>query len=587
MEVNVSLRTLLNINRGKKRKININQWRRNIRKRHRNAGEAYISVRNENVPEKPRPHEERLCKCKSVCKADKIQGQFGDLFTKFHSLDYNGQTAHLASCMELQEPQRRRVPEDISRRQCTVRYHILIGVKKLPVCQKTICQAFGITPRRIQHIQQKIKTDMPLRDQRGKHNNRPKKVHETDKERIKEHIKSFPHQENHYSRAASSKNCLPAELSLKKMYKLFCEKYPQCNVSRRTYTDIFQSDFNLRFGLPRSDTCTFCDKMYIKLVATSDGPERKAILVDSELHHARAEAGYKALKLDAEKANPQLVVLFTDLQQMLYCPTLTHSSVFYQRQYATYNYDIHDAGSNDATMMLWHESIGNRGSTDIASAFLCYIKHNFRPLNSGEIKKLIVWSDRCVGQNNNWRMLSMFRLLIVNRYFTQVEQKFLTNGHSFLPCDRDFLLIERKKKTAMVNVPFDWVVVIANSRPSKPFNVYYMEQKDFKDFSACENYLWKDPKCKITEYRWFKFDSDDPTRTMARTSHNIMQPWQTFSLVNKKWGAKAIRAFNYQIDALPNAYTGPIIIKEEKRKNLLDMCQYLKPEYREFYEKLE
>ncbi|CAG9838892.1 unnamed protein product [Diabrotica balteata] len=152
------------------------------------------------------------------------------------------------------------------------------------------------------------------------------------------------------------------------MYKLFCAKYPQCSVSRPTYTDIFQLDFNLRCGLLCSDTCTFCDKIYIKLVVTPDGPERNAILVDSELHHARAEAGYKALKLDAEKANPQLVVRFTYLQQVLYCPTLTHSSVFYQRQYTIHNYDIHDAGSNDSTMM-WHESIATKNkSTQIVPA---------------------------------------------------------------------------------------------------------------------------------------------------------------------------------------------------------------------------
>lgn len=53
--------------------------------------------------------------------------------------------------------------------------------------------------------------------------------------------------------------------------------------------------------------------------------------------------------------------------------------------------------------------------------------------------------------------------LILNKYFTTVELKFLTTGHCFLPCDRDFALIERKKKSAMVYIPDQWVEVIANA----------------------------------------------------------------------------------------------------------------------------
>jgi hypothetical protein len=65
------------------------------------------------------------------------------------------------------------------------------------------------------------------------------------------------------------------------------------------------------------------------------------------------------LKEDSElaKNNSNLIVLTTDLQQVLFTPSLTHSNVFYQRQYPCYNYGVHDAANGNATMHLWHETV--------------------------------------------------------------------------------------------------------------------------------------------------------------------------------------------------------------------------------------
>ena len=89
----------------------------------------------------------------------------------------------------------------------------------------------------------------------------------------------------------------------------------------------------------------------------------------------RAEAGYKTLRQNTEiaKVNPNYVGLCTDLQQVLFCPNLTHSSIFYQRQFSTYNYAINNMGNNTATMMVWHAAMAHRGSTEIASALLFYV----------------------------------------------------------------------------------------------------------------------------------------------------------------------------------------------------------------------
>ena len=526
--------------------------------------------------------QKRVCKCRQNrkgCNSELLVGKHTRLFNKFRELTYDCQSQFLCQVISLQKPQRRRVQEEISRRHCTVKYTL----DEVQICKAALCYIFSITQRRVQYLINKLKYNADVYDQRGKHTNRPRKVAVSDYEKVCEHIKSFPHQENHYSRNNSSKKCLAAELNISKMHRLFLKKYPGSKISLRTYHDIFKSKFNLRFGLPRSDTCSYCDKLFIKLSSTDDANERRSVEIESKIHHMRAEAGYNTLKQDTEiaKINLNYIVLCTDLQQVLFCPTLTHSSIFYQRQFSTYNYAVHNMGEGKATMLLWHEAMANRGSTEIASALLLYITENFEPIEPGIDRKLVVWSDRCVGQNNNWKMITLLRLLLLEKYFTQVEQKFLTSGHSFLPCDRDFAIIERQKKTSSVYEPSQWADVIAKSKVRNPFKVIFMHQSFFKDFSSAEKGVWRDPNCKITQSLWIQITSDEINAIRMRKSHNIIQPWSSYSLKKRK------TAPDVSLSSVEEAYKEPLPVKKEKLKNLLDMCDYIPLKYISFYESLK
>lgn len=265
------------------------------------------------------------------------------------------------------------------------------------------CSIFAITRRRVQMLVEKLKDGKSAVDLRGKHSNRPHKIADETRIMIKKHIESFPSQESHYSRNSSKKQCLQPDLNVNKMFALFQTKYPNVNVKLHIYREIFRGDHNLRFGVPRSDTCKTCDKLYIKRIAAETDEERKQIEIESELHHRKSEKAYATLKLneDAAKVNSNLVVLAVDLQQVVFTPNLTHSDIYYQRQYSNYNFCIHNLGTSQVTMNVWHETLAKRGSTEIASCILKYIVNNYLRLKPGEDRKLIIWSDRCVGQNNN------------------------------------------------------------------------------------------------------------------------------------------------------------------------------------------
>lgn len=86
-------------------------------------------------------------------------------------------------------------------------------------------------------------------------------------------------------------------------------------------------------------------------------------------------------------------------------------------------------------------------------------------------------------------MINLLQYLLGQRYFSEVYQKFLCSGHSFLPCDRNFALIEKKKAAAIVNVPDDWLRIIAGASPEKPFRVHKMGQNEIKDIKQLENFF--------------------------------------------------------------------------------------------------
>lgn len=484
--------------------------------------------------------------------------------------------------MVIGEVKRRRVSEDCSTRHCTVQYYIKTNDSVFKVCQKTLCDIYKITPRRVQILVDKIKFNKPMNDGRGTHENRPNKIPDENKDLVMSHVASFPLQENHYSRNESKKQCLSPDLGIEKMWNLFKEKYPYTQVTLHYYRDIFNTKFNLRFGVPRSDTCDLCDSLFIKMKSTDDPHKLRELQIESQLHHARADSAYTSLGNDKKtgEINKDTICLCVDLEQVLYCPTLTHGNVFYQRQLSCYNLCVHDEGNNTAMMFLWDETKGKRGSSEIASCILAFVTHNFTPLTNNKTRHLIIWSDRCTGQNNNWKMVALMQHLVINNYFITVDQKFMTTGHSFLPCDRDFALIERQKKHSMVYVPSQWVEVITAS--SDKFSVYVMSSEDFKDLSIVEKSL-RTGTFRITHYVWLRITHDDPCTLQARVSHNILLPWTSHCVAKKAKGRRHVNLPPVKVSRFPRLYEGPLSIKKEKKADLMAMMPYVPAEFREFY----
>lgn len=95
-------------------------------------------------------------------------------------MTYNEQSRFLVSCIEISEPKRRMVDEAVSKRQCSVKYTLPINndylSERMQVCQKYLTSTLSITRRRIQVINEKLKSGGVIDDLRGKHAKRPHKI---------------------------------------------------------------------------------------------------------------------------------------------------------------------------------------------------------------------------------------------------------------------------------------------------------------------------------------------------------------------------------------------------------------------------
>ena len=80
-------------------------------------------------------------------------------------------------------------------------------------------------------------------------------------------------------------------------------------------------------------------------------------------------------------------------------------------------------------------------------------------------------------------MICFWSKLVNKGQFTCIDHKFLVRGHTYLPNDRDFAHIEKRKDSAMVHLPKDWEI-IQEACPAKPFRIQQMNDKGHFDFSC-------------------------------------------------------------------------------------------------------
>ena len=374
---------------GRKRLRHEPNWTRNKQKRRKDEGRAYATYHGKGESVNKKKLLPVSCKCLFNCSARVNIAERKRIFKDFYKLSsHSEQNKYLFGLISRTPPTRKR-SKDNPRINTFLYFVLLTTGDSIQVCKKTFQTVHGITMRRVEKICEKLVTGILVSgDGHGKHASRPNRIDESLKDKIREHIKSFPTQESHYSHSSNNKRkCLSEGLSIARMYRQYLEKYEpsdgeQPQVKEYLYRKIFTEEFNIGFGYPRSDTCEKCDLLKLSLSIPQSDSDREQLQTE---HHEKASQGYQSLRTDSARAkkDPETLTIAFDLEQNLPVPTLTHSSMFYLRQLWVYNFGIRVCSDQSAFMCIWNETIAGRGSNEIVSCLLDY-----RSSNNPSVKKL-------------------------------------------------------------------------------------------------------------------------------------------------------------------------------------------------------
>lgn len=559
--------------KGRKRKIPTQS--RADRKRLCNTNKKHINTKG-NVSLEKMFIEQFQCGCKRNCTSVVPVIDRRRLFTQFWSMGtFEGRCALLMCCVT-EEPKKRSYSKENIKTRLNTRHYSMYG---RTVCKKTLLTTLQINESRVTKALAKYMNNDTLCDLRGKliggWNALP--ISKTLEVRI--HIASFPKYVSHYTRGKTDSKYLSGELTLAKMYELYRQEVDN-PVSCSFYGDIFRNYFNLRFKPPKKDSCYKCDRYEVNKKALV-GVDYQLNEEWHEAHLAQAESLQAQMKADCEaaKTDDELETLTFDMQKTLPLPKVPTSIAYYKRQLNFYNLGIHSGSTGKGQFNLWMETEASKGTQEVGSCLKLHIENITKP-----IKKLILWSDSCGGQNRSIKLVLMMMFILQNhKTLESISMRYLLSGHSFLPNDKEFgeaeTALKRKDK---LFTDEDYMKTMRECRNKNGFDVKRMSTNNF--FSVkCLEALITNRKVDLEnqKFNWLKtheilIEKNQPGILKVRQS--IGGPFQTINL------KKLRRELDVKDVVLGGLWPTGRPLSKEKVKDLTDLVELVPQEDRYFYE---
>lgn len=370
---------------------------------------------------------------------------------------------------------------------------------------------------------------------------------------------------------------------------MFKKSHPTVNVSYELYRTIFNSEFNIAFGYPRSDTCSTCDefianikKVEFDLNNTKDAKkldelteEKRKLEVENTVHKRKADVFYERKRAAGKHAkdNKRCVAFAMDYQKNLSVPNKSTNDVYYRRQLTCVSFNIHVLANKDAYFYCYDETTAKKGSDDVSSLLYDFF---INKLNSN-VKEVEIFCDSCGGQNKNYTVIRFLHWTVHGiRRFERVKVTFPIRGHSYLECDKNMGLINQK---ADAELPNQWWEVFRSARKSpSPFVVVECEQCMFFYFSSFLQAHYK-VKCPFPTrpIRELIIEREHPQYISIRNSFNGV--FETSVIVRNKSVPKSSAK-------LGPLYDGRIAIKKAKYDDLQVLKRFCGEDAKKFFDAL-
>lgn len=234
-----------------KRQRNPDLWKKNVRKKARQTGQAYVTDAGKKVPaRKIREGCNSTCRLGCHNSFDLVSRE--DLFQTFWGLeDKNQQRQYIARHVIKCEIARKRVGAS-DRRGFTLKYFFYNGKELSQVCRKFFVETLDVGRDFIYGTLEKEdpKTGLIAPERQGKHG-KQRRVSEAVVNSVREHILTFPTVNSYHGKSKSKRQYLEAGLSVAKMFRMYKEycsvKNIQTVASADRYRRVFDEDFNLAF----------------------------------------------------------------------------------------------------------------------------------------------------------------------------------------------------------------------------------------------------------------------------------------------------------------------------------------------------
>lgn len=400
------------------------------------------------------------------------------------------------------------------------------------VCQNFFKKTLCIANKRIQNIVNIKKlsvSGVSPRDNRGKMMPQ-NKIPEERVNIIKDHINKYSKYTSHYTREKNpNRKFLPTGWTIKEMYKAFQEF---CNTEKHVepeiesfYRHIFNTEFNLSFHRPYTDTCDICDKL-TKKIEFGTSEQKQEAENQKELHLRRAEAARLAKDNTKNIEDDTYISICFDLQKTLPTQNLTNQKAYYFRKLWTCNLSIHKLKTGIGNMYMWHEAQAFRGCKEIASCLLKCISSI-----PSTVKHITCFTDNCGGQNKSQTIVKFWLYVVRTTNIETVDHRFFCCGHSYNECDQDFGQIELKKRRTKESIytPENWYDLV--SATSKKCIVVKMEDEDFKDLESLQPHF-KTSVPGIRQMQWLHFKKSSPDTVYFK--HSAADGLEMFSEMSMK-----------------------------------------------------
>lgn len=564
----------------RKRLINQDNWKRNKIKTLRNSGKAYTDWKGKNRPEKKIKAPCRNCRLKCTEKISEEQRNI--IFKAFWELkDINRQRDYISKYVHCNKKARNRKrnneetdenENNISRRTFTFLYYLPNETSNVQVCKIFFLNTLSISSQTVRTVFNKMSSVGNITEDRRGKATKNSLLDESVKQSVRNHINMFETIDSHYCRQKTSRKYLPPTLNISKMFTLYeeycLEKSIEKKATESMYRHIFSTEFNLSFFLPKKDLCDICHEY-----ESSNHEEKLVIQEEYQQHIANKNLARKLKDTDKEKAqkNASFCAAVFDLQQVLSAPKTEVGLAYYKLKMSVYNFTVFNLASKEAFCYMWHECIGKRGSSEIGSCLLLFIKQQVQ----NGVTEFSFFSDNCPGQNRNKFLFSLYNYL-TQKYGIKIRHTFLQRGHTQSEGDSVHSVIEKAARNVPVYTPDQWYTLVRTSKRKNPYVVIEMSQEniyDLKKLQQTTSLNWEKNECneKIcwNQIKTVQTDPELPNTILYKDSYKDEDAFKKLNILKK--GRKLLEVENKEVQ-LQQLYKELIPLTKKKYEHLQFLC---------------